>query len=127
VVIDFPDGYTPVREGSAAPDPSIAKDVAARLAATNVLVGTIRYPRLADDLPEASGTIVYARSVLTPATSAHVLDHATRNARFPNDPTGDQWFDVEQFNNYVALGREVGVAAVEASETALETGAHGPG
>jgi hypothetical protein len=117
VEIVFPDGYEHVREGSAAPDPSIAKDVAARLAASSVLVGTIRYPHLADDLPESTGTIVYARSVLTPATPADILEHATRNARFPNDPTGDQWFDVEQFNNYVALGREIGEAAVGALET----------
>lgn len=117
VEIDFPDGYEHVREGSAPPDPSIAKDVAARLAAASVLVGTIRYPQLADDLPASTGTIVYARSVLTPATRPEILHHAARNARFPNDPTGDQWFDVEQFNNYVALGREIGEAAVGALES----------
>jgi hypothetical protein len=114
VEIEFPDGYEQVREGSAAPDPAIAKDVAARLAATSVLVGTVRYPALADDLPEQTGTIVYARSVLTRSTPGQILEHAARNARFPNDPTGDQWFDVEQFNNYVALGREVGEAAIGA-------------
>ena len=116
VEIEFPDGYLQVREGSAAPDPTIAKDVAARLAATSALVGTIRYPHLADDLPASTGTIVYARSVLTRATGAEILEHAARNPRFPNDPTGDQWFDVEQFNNYVALGREIGEAAVGALE-----------
>lgn len=117
VQIEFPAGsYAIVREGSAPADPTVPKDVSARMAATSVLVGRLHYPGLGEDLPAGTGTIVYARSVLTPRTSAEVLDHAARNARFPNDPTGDQWFDVEQFNNYVALGWEIGARAVEALE-----------
>jgi patatin-like phospholipase len=117
VDIEFPaGGYALAREGSVSANRGFADHVAARMAVTSVMIGKITYPRLADDLPESTGTFVYARSVLTPATSAEILDHASRNPRFPNDPTGDQWFDVDQFNTYVALGQEIGAAALAALE-----------
>jgi hypothetical protein len=76
--------------------------------------GTIHYP------PELSlrdgsrtGRIVVAKATLTRDMDYDLLAYAVRNPSFPRDGTADQWFDHEQFNNYQALGRHIGKAAVD--------------
>ena len=50
-------------------------------------------------LAASTGFFVYSRAVLTPHTDPVILEYASRNELFPNDPTTDQWFDVEQFRS----------------------------
>ena len=68
------------------------------------------------------GHIVLAKASLTEATPGVVLAHAARQKRptFPNDSTGDQFFDQSQFNAYSELGRHVSAEVVrELMEIAL--------
>lgn len=117
VKVCFPDGsYDAVRPGSMTDKVNQPEAVRARMAAKRVLVGSIEYPDLGPDFPKCSGTLVYARCALTKETDDVCLEYASRHLRFPNDPTGDQWFDVDQFNSYLALGRQVGAEAVKAAE-----------
>lgn len=87
----------------------------ARTAPSSVIVAPIAYP------DGSEGLLVYGRAVLTPDVPEPVLHHARREVRFPNGPTGDQWFDVEQFNHYLLLGRHVGARMVVALRDALAT------
>jgi hypothetical protein len=42
-----------------------------------------------------------------------LLNYATGNPIYPNDPTTDQWFDHNQFTNYRLLGCHVANQIVE--------------
>ncbi len=92
--------------GASGDDP-VLEQLRGRLARTAVLEGTIVYP---DVGPAAGrrGTLHVGRGVLTPTAPFPVLAHALRSETFPSDTTADQWFDVEQFEAYRALGRWVG-------------------
>lgn len=101
---DFPDAIEPILP---------------RLSAKAVAVGRIRYPepfRL-DCEAEASdeGTIVFAKSLITPGMPAELFAYAASKPVFPRDPTGDQWFTGAQFNAYQALGRDVGRQVLQES------------
>ena len=50
------------------------------------------------------GYLVYIKSSLTGDENDYVRDYARRNARFPHETTGDQFFSEEQFEVYRALG-----------------------
>ncbi len=119
VTITFPDGAlasvrSPAEARSAAADPNAPMDpLTARTAGAAVIVGTISYREPPD------GVLVYARAVLTPETPDPVRFYATDHPRFPNDPTGDQWFDTDQLDNYLVLGRHVAAQAVPALLHAL--------
>jgi hypothetical protein len=69
-------------------------------------VATIQYPDTGPR-PGETGRLYYGRAGLTASTPAHVLHYATTSPRFPNDSTGDQWFDVARFEAYRTLGRWV--------------------
>ncbi|MDQ4145451.1 MAG: hypothetical protein M3198_17260, partial [Actinomycetota bacterium] len=121
VTITFPpDALDSVRSpaearGTAA-EPNVPMDpLTARTAAADVIVGSISYPEPPD------GVIVYARAVLTPETPDPVRFYATDHPRFPNDPTGDQWFDADQLDNYLMLGRHAALNAVPPLLAALST------
>ena len=92
--------------GASGDDP-VLEQLRGRLARTAVLEGAIIYP---DVGPAAGrrGTLHVGRGVLTPTAPFPVLAYALRSEAFPNDTTADQWFDVEQFEAYRALGRWVG-------------------
>ena len=83
-----------------------------RSARCAVAIGTITYPDT-----EAKGVLVFSKAVLTVDTPAEVLAHAAseRGALFPDDGTGDQFFDQDQFGAYKELGRHVARAAVAAA------------
>jgi hypothetical protein len=105
------------------PGPSALDPHRDRLAASDVLTATIRYPeRRPEGVPE-TGRLYLGRAGLTPHTPWPVLAYAKRHASFPNDSTGDQWFTDEQFDAYHALGRHVGdcVAAALRSDPHLLT------
>ncbi len=67
------------------------------------------------------GHLVLAKASLTAETPSIVLAHAARQkkATFPNDSTGDQFFDESQFNAYLGLGRHVAAEAAATLGTVL--------
>jgi hypothetical protein len=85
-----------------------------RLARSAIVVGTITYPDLGAGLPASEGRLVIGKAVLSRDTPFDVLAHATKNPTFPNDSTGDQWFDHSQFDAYHSLGRHVGAQVLAA-------------
>lgn len=102
--------------GSADPGAGQRADpVAARLARSSVLVATIEYPECRPPGAPAEGRLYLGRAGLTPDTPWEVRAYASRHSTFPNDSTGDQWFDQEQFDAYHALGRHVGEAVIAAA------------
>jgi hypothetical protein len=52
----------------------------------------------------AEGLLVYFKASLTGDEKDYILDYKRRNADFPHETTGDQFFTEEQFENYRALG-----------------------
>lgn len=50
------------------------------------------------------GTLIYVKASLTGDENVYILDYARRNAAFPHETTGDQFFNEEQFEVYRALG-----------------------
>jgi len=50
------------------------------------------------------GVILYFKSSLTGDEKDYILDYKKRNADFPHETTGDQFFSEEQFEAYRALG-----------------------
>ena len=84
---------------------------AGRLARSCVTVGSYRYPEHVAGTPRGPGRLVVARAVLTPQMPVELLAHAVRNRHFPNDPTADQWFDIDRFEAYRQLGAWIGERA----------------
>jgi hypothetical protein len=79
-----------------------------RLAQSSVLIGSVLYPPEAGlEEDERQGWLVIGRSVMDADVPWTILSYASGNAEFPNDSTGDQWFDHDQFANYRLLGRHV--------------------
>ncbi|MCX2574943.1 patatin-like phospholipase domain-containing protein [Pedobacter sandarakinus] len=62
--------------------------------------GEIRYPE--DDAP--SGKIVYVKTALTGRESVDIRQYYLANDKFPQESTGDQFFDEAQFESYRKLG-----------------------
>ncbi|MFD0349959.1 hypothetical protein ACFQ0M_35895 [Kitasatospora aburaviensis] len=113
----------------------LAARLADRFSARAVITGTIRYPGPLD-LPEDEysdehtdpvggsrggadgrhlGTLVVVQAVLTPDMPYELHAYAAANPAFPNDSTGDQWFDHRQFDAYQTLGRHLGELAAPSS------------
>jgi hypothetical protein len=86
-----------------------------RCAAHPVAVGDIYYRDRGEH-----GVLVFGKAVLTADSSPSVLAHAASRSgeRFPNDSTGDQFFDQDQFAAYKELGRHVAEIAVQAAKRA---------
>ena len=61
-----------------------------------------------------TGILVVAKALLTRDLDYDLLSYAARNAVFPHDSTGDQFFDDEKFCAYSQLGREIGRKARDA-------------
>ena len=87
---------------------------AGRLARSCVTVGTYRYPDAVTGTSRGPGRLVVARAVLTPQMPVELLAHAVRHRHFPNDPTADQWFDIDRFEAYRQLGAWIGERAAAA-------------
>ena len=66
-------------------------------------VGCIRYPNA---LP---GVLIYIKASLSGDESSDVKEYADRHSKFPNESTGDQFFDENQFESYRELGRHIGL------------------
>lgn len=78
-----------------------------RLSRTAVIDGTVTYPAESGLPAGTTGRIVIAKALLTPDMPYPLLAHAVRAPAFPDDSTGDQWFDHTQFTAYCSLGREL--------------------
>jgi len=93
---------------AASPTPGVLTALDGRLSERSVVSGTISYG------DGWTGRLVLAKASLTKETPAGVLAHAARQkkATFPNDSTGDQFFDESQFNAYSELGRHIATEAV---------------
>ncbi|MHB1144689.1 MAG: patatin-like phospholipase family protein [Thiobacillus sp.] len=70
---------------------------------SNFAVGYIHYPNA---LP---GVLIYIKASLTGDESSDVKEYAARHDKFPNESTGDQFFDENQFESYRELGRHIGL------------------
>ena len=67
----------------------------------------VSYPSVGGG-PTEHGTIVVAKSVVTPEALADAtIAAAMEYDRFPRDATYDQWLDDAQYDGYIALGRYV--------------------
>jgi hypothetical protein len=93
----------------------------ARLSLSQVTIATITYPKVArfpgltpaPHYPEEPGTLVYAQAILTPDTPYQLLNFPQACPGFPNDSTGDQFFNAAQFDSYQALGYFIGQTAMD--------------
>ncbi|MGZ4666002.1 MAG: hypothetical protein ACXV5Q_13465 [Frankiaceae bacterium] len=101
--------------GSGTPIPPADRlaDLNARLCDRAVITARIIYPPESGlpDGPLRDGTLVVAKSLLTPTMSTDLLSYAARNSVFPHDPTSDQFFDDGKFCAYTGLGQEIGEQA----------------
>ncbi|MBK1782823.1 patatin-like phospholipase family protein [Prauserella sp. ASG 168] len=85
--------------------------LAGRLSASPLITGTIIYPPESGLCDEVRGRLVVARAVLWPELPYQLLSYAAHQPEFPNDSTGDQWFDDAKFSAYTELGRHIGAKA----------------
>jgi hypothetical protein len=121
VHIELPDDIWQLVPGSAEPlDPG--EPLAAlngRLSARNAVAALVCYPE-ASDMPKPlrHGLLVVGKALLTRDMNYDLLSYASRNAIFPHDSTGDQFFKDDMFTAYAALGRHTGRAAQDALSTA---------
>ncbi|NCD71521.1 hypothetical protein GSY63_19300 [Mucilaginibacter sp. R11] len=65
-----------------------------------IVNGTIAYP--GDSQP--SGTLIYIKTTLTAPLPTDVREYQMQNIEFPQQSTGDQFFDESQFESYRKLG-----------------------
>ena len=95
----------------------------ARLAKDSVVVVDFTYPEESgvgddpDDPDERKGILIFAKTVITADMEYDLLSYAARNAVFPRDSTGDQFFDDGKFCAYRALGRALGKRAKAVAES----------
>jgi hypothetical protein len=88
-------------------------------ASARVTVGRVRYApahveALGRPAAEAEGVIVWIKpGIVGRGESADVRQYAMANDAFPQQTTGDQWFDEAQFESYRRLGRLAGLEAQE--------------
>jgi hypothetical protein len=118
ITLPDPGGLVP---GSADPlQPSgVLERLNARLSREAVVCGVIEYPEpfsVDGGEPSCKGTLIVAKAVLTPKMPYELLTYALKEAAFPRQSTGDQFFDHEQFDAYRALGHFIGTAALDKTE-----------
>ena len=97
-----------------------------RLSDSQVATGCITYPEVARrrqaqgraarcgkeassySYPKSHGQLVFAQAILTPDVPYQLLDFPQSDPGFPNDSTGDQFFNAGQFDAYQTLGYFIG-------------------
>jgi hypothetical protein len=84
---------------------------------TCCVVGDIHYPSIDPD--EALGLLIYIKSALTDKLPEDLLCYRRKNRSFPDQTTGDQFFDESQFESYRKLGES---AVLEVFKQPLEDG-----
>jgi hypothetical protein len=90
----------------------------ARLSKRAVVAVNFTYPEESGILDQADrhGVLIFSKTLLVADMDYEVLSYAARNAIFPRDSTGDQFFDDGKFCAYRALGRELGQRANDLAE-----------
>jgi hypothetical protein len=68
--------------------------------AAHLVKGKIKYPGA--DLPD--GTLIYIKTTVTGNETVDIREYALANKTFPQQSTGDQFFDEAQFESYRKLG-----------------------
>lgn len=103
-----------VAPGSGTPfdDDHALASLNSRITCGAVVVGTITYPAAAE-LHVRTGTLIFAKAVLSQACPYWLLTYAASSEIFPHDPTSDQWFSEAQFAAYTELGRVIADEAVQ--------------
>ncbi len=81
------------------------------LAKEGYACGTIHYPPFGTATTEKEGKIILIKSTLLPNLPADLYGYKARQADFPDQSTGDQFFDENQFEAYRELGYRAGEAA----------------
>ncbi|EIE99487.1 patatin-like phospholipase domain-containing protein [Saccharomonospora glauca] len=109
-----------VDPGSARPDLP-GHPLADRMAVSPVVTGTVYYPPESGLDEGVTGELIVARGVLWPDLPYALQSYAVHHPEFPNDSTGDQWFDHGEFAAYTELGRQLG-AAVRAHTSPVPPG-----
>ena len=74
----------------------------ARRSKKHFVQGTIWYP--GDPSGQPSGTLTYVKPVLCGDEFVDVREYSLENKQFPQQSTGDQFFDESQFESYRKLG-----------------------
>jgi hypothetical protein len=84
-----------------------------QLAQRHYVVGTIKYASIqlqklgwseADILTKSEGIIILIKPSLISNEIADLRQYSRQNSEFPQQSTGDQWFDEAQFESYRRLG-----------------------
>ena len=70
-------------------------------------IGTIHYPEEKKDPEDNKGVFVYIKSSLTGEETEDILTYDRENPDFPDESTGDQFFDEAQFESYRELGYQI--------------------
>ncbi|MCE7066964.1 patatin-like phospholipase family protein [Dyadobacter sp. CY326] len=71
-----------------------------KLSETHVVEGKIHYPGIG----AFTGKLVYIKTALTKNASVDIREYKIKNPIFPQQSTGDQFFNEEQFESYRRLG-----------------------
>ncbi len=85
------------------PHDAIGHDGTLRLARRGFAVARIRYSKDAKD----DGLLVYIKTTMTHDLPADVYAYKLADPAFPDQSTGDQWFDEAQFEAYRELGYSI--------------------
>ncbi|MFT3796134.1 patatin-like phospholipase family protein [Flavobacterium sp.] len=75
------------------------KDPQTQLAQAHFVKGKIIYPNRSEP-----GTIIYIKTSITPINPTDIREYHLKNPKFPQQSTGDQFFDEAQFESYRKLG-----------------------
>jgi hypothetical protein len=102
-----------------------------RLSKSQVTTGNIVYPAVPSqpdgaDHPETTGRLVFAQADLTPDMPYQLLDYMQLDSGFPNDSTGDQFFNAGQFDSYQTLGYFIADKAARWSAARWATAGEAP-
>jgi GNAT superfamily N-acetyltransferase len=91
-------------------DLSPLKPNAARISKQHVAVGIISYDPRGDRKDNA--ILVYFKPTLTGDEPCDITQYRTRNADFPHESTGDQFYDEAQWESYRRLGEHAAYSAL---------------
>jgi hypothetical protein len=97
-----------------------------RLARCDCVRGTVKFPPSPGHPEGATGTLVYARTVMTAAAPWDVHAYHEADETFPHDPTVDQLYTDQKFEAYRALGELAGTNACGRMEMAASLGEAAP-
>src|SRR5262249_29899507 len=73
---------------------------------TSFVIGQIEYKPVEHQREPQVGLLVLIKPAITRDKSAFIKDYDRNNAKFPHEPTVNQWFDEAQFEAYRLLGLE---------------------